>query len=177
MIKSIAKFIALFILSLLLTIACTKDEEIVQMDKTEAVELLNSTSLLMEETLNQMIETNGMTLMMHFISLNESTPISKSDIRSFLNPFYLKPLLSKPYFSKEEDLNFDTPFGNYGTYTWDSSLSSWDFVADPIDKIIYHFPSDQNQTLNNANLTIASIEQVVDLDNKFKNWSTRGFWN
>jgi len=138
------------------------------MDKAEAVELLTSASIQMEQTVNQMLETDGVNLMMHFISLNESIAISKYNIKNILNPLYLNPFASKNFFSKEEDLSFDTPFGNYGTYTWNSSLSSWDFVATPVDKIIYLFPSNQTQTENNANITFANIEQVVDLDNFIK---------
>ncbi len=47
-----------------------------------------------------------------------------------------------------------------GTYTWNFTNENWDYTANP-DAIVFHFPSNDNGTSNNAVLTISNYTGVI----------------
>lgn len=164
MISINSKSLILLIVALLFIYSCAKDEEITPMEKEDALELIGNTSLLMDQTVNQMMETEGIVLMNRFMALSESSSNEiEINVSSYLIPqksilFSLKKSL------KSVDPSYDTPFGDYGTYTWNQMAYNWDFEPIPTDKIIYLFPVDDLDEENSASLTISQIQQDIESD-------------
>lgn len=161
MINNAIKLTITFLSSIILIFSCTKEDEPVQMGKEEAVELITVTSQLMDHTIVQLEQTEGVLLLSRFVTLNESTVVSKfisNSLFGFNNPVIVKPR------TKNVSNQFETPFGDFGTYTWNFSLNTWDFEATPSDKIIYLFPVDDTDNENTGNLTIEQFEQIDELN-------------
>lgn len=179
MLKTIAKFLLMIFIPLFLIFSCTKDDEVKQLNKDEAVDLLTQTSQLMGLTMDQVMETPGMNTLLYFIELNDNlstTPLSKlyglEEFRFFIDKSNAKPFLFKKQSQSNKEFEFDTPFGDFGTYTWNISLSNWGFEPTPADKIIYQFPADPLDESNSASVIISDIEQFEEealvFLNKFK---------
>jgi hypothetical protein len=104
---------------------------------------------------------------MYFIDLNEdlsTSPLSNTtvieDFILFIEKPNTEPFLFKKQCRANKENEYDTPFGDFGTYTWNILLSNWEFESTPTDKIIYLFPADAMDELNSSKLAISNIEQL-----------------
>ncbi|HCY00573.1 MAG TPA: hypothetical protein DG754_10580 [Bacteroidales bacterium] len=158
--RNFLKLIAIGVLPFFIAVSCSKDDKNEPLTKQEAVEILEGSNQLMAQTMGEILQTEAMGALMTFANLyfpdERSTP-NLVDVTEKLvlltGQTTVEPILPSFTFTSKAEVE-DTPFGNYGTYTWDLALQSWTYEANPDNELIFNFPSDGTQEENNAVLTL-----------------------
>ncbi len=170
--RNFLKLLAIAIIPLFLAVSCSKDDENDPLTKSEAVEILSSTSEQMTSTMDEVMQTEAMKAMDYFDLLYGDTQNPDIELKQTAQKLILvagQPSLTKQFptiqkAAKEEVT--DTPFGNYGTYTWNFTLLDWDYVAEPTDVLVFNFPSDNTQDENNAELVLSNVSTIVSQEDE-----------
>lgn len=151
-------------------ISCDKNEEPEPLSKQEAIETLNSMSTDLEQAMDEMMTTEGMTTLttlMQLMSMEDEgtkkiqVPIINSLPKTiqkvaFLN--FKEFTLVKPKLKMDDDFGIG---GMFGTLTWNFETQMWDYSTLPADKLVFIFPSSPEQTTNDASLTISNYQELV----------------
>ncbi len=154
-------FMLMAAIAMISVTSCKDDNGPDPVPAKEAQEMLSSLGSEMELTMQEVLSTPGMLAIMNFSSLFE-----QDDDYSVKAKF--TKLISMPsspfnvgvrsYSEADEDFSL---LRTTGTYTWDLEGSTWSYNPEPVDKLIYLFPSDPQQTENNATLTVSNYTEVV----------------
>lgn len=147
--------------------SCSKDDTPDPLTKDEAVSKLNNASVEMEQSMTEIMQTDGMNAMMYFMNIApqgtnlKSAQSSKTVVNNIkqIVDIVTKPKKAIAPKAIKVAQEFDTPFGNYGTFTFNQTTYQWDYSSEPQDEIVYIYPADQTGQVN-ATLTISGIEFV-----------------
>ncbi|MDX9847691.1 MAG: hypothetical protein RBT74_11980 [Tenuifilaceae bacterium] len=154
-------FLLMAAIAMLSVTSCKDDEGPEPLPAKEAQELLSSMGSDMELTMQEVMSTPGMLTIKNFSSLidEEDDVYVKNKLASLI------ALPSSPFNVGIRSYSLvDEDFGTLrttGTYTWDFEEATWSYSPEPEDKLIYLFPSDPQQTANNAMLTLSNYTEVV----------------
>ena len=165
--KQFLKLIAIGVLPLFIAVSCSKDDKNEPLTKQEAVKVLEASNQLMAQTMGEVLQTDAMGAMMTFANLyfpdDRSTPnlVQVTEKLVLLTgQTTVDPILPSFTFTSKGDID-DTPFGNYGTYTWDVVLQGWTYEANPDNELIFNFPSSYEALEeNNAILTLKGFNYM-----------------
>ncbi|MDD2278147.1 MAG: hypothetical protein PHD06_07745 [Bacteroidales bacterium] len=161
--NNILKLFAIAILPFFITVSCNKNDDNEPLTKQEAVKVLESASQQMGQAMGELMETDAMQAILNFGNLFYGDEVSTPNIAKTTQELVLlagkpatKPNLPSFAFTAKDEVQ-DTPFGNYGTYTWNPTQMVWTYNPVPTDKAIFKFPSDETQETNNAVLTLWNV--------------------
>lgn len=153
--------------ALVVVASCSKDDTPDPLTKDEAVAKLDDASVEMEQGMTEIMQTEGMNAMMYFmniapqgtnVKLGQSSKVVINNIKQIVDFATMpKKAIAPKAIKLAED--FDTPFGNYGTFTFNQTTYQWDYSSEPQDEIVYIYPADQTGQVI-ATLTISGIELV-----------------
>ncbi|MFP4556969.1 MAG: hypothetical protein ACLFNU_08880 [Bacteroidales bacterium] len=160
--------------AVLVIAACSKDDTPEPLTKDEAVTKLNDASDEMDQGMTEMMQTEGMNAMMYFMNIAPQGTEVKSGESSKAAINNLKQIVDFARTPKKAIVpkaikvaqEFDTPFGNYGTFTFNETTYQWDYSSEPQDEIVYIFPADATGE-KLATLTISGIEVVGEGEDEF----------
>jgi hypothetical protein len=170
------KIIAMMLAVSMLAISSCKDDddqELVPAEEAEAT--MQTTGDDMQTTMQEVMTTPGGVALMNLMILTDFDAGMKSGVApmaSALNFFTSTDAtlsdkavqgFTKMISSTEEV----DPLMMKGTFTWDFENLSWSYSDQPEDKLIYIFPSNPQQTTNNATLTVSEYDGVLQDDDFF----------
>lgn len=164
--KNILKLMAIGVLPLFIAVSCSNDDEIEPLTNQEATEMLSAASQQMTLTIGEIMQTDAVQAIMTFDNLygiiKESSPKLAETTQKLIllaGQPAVNPKL--PSFGSASKVADDTPWGNYGTYTWDATLPNWTYKEDSDSELIFKFPFyNVAQEEKNAVLTLQNFSAL-----------------
>ncbi|HYW94104.1 MAG TPA: hypothetical protein VE870_00800 [Bacteroidales bacterium] len=160
------RFIALALMvSFVGFISCKKDNnnDTVKVPVQESKDNLNSLAADMQKDMNAVYEENGWMAANTFVSLMSiEDPVFNGNIvkKSTGKKLTLKSFMHLENLKRSGD---HVVFADYvGTYTWNAANQGWDISQNaPSDKIVFNFPLESAQSVNNnVSLTVYDYQEV-----------------
>ncbi len=169
--KQILKLTYLLAFLMVTIVSCNKTEEPEPLTKEEAVEVLNSMGTNMEQAMTEMMSSQSMVTLSNFMilmSFDQGYPemaILPKTIGNLvkLDVGKVKSVPSK-LMLEDDGLGI---LDSLGTYTWNFTTYTWDYVPEPEDKLIFIFPSTPEMMENDATLTVSNFEFVTSVEDVF----------
>lgn len=163
------KIIAVTLAVSMLAMSSCKDDndpELVPAEEAEATMLTTGND--METTMQQVMITPGVSALMNLMALTGFELEMKSSIAPFASTIEILKQKGQPSgsalmesISKMVSSTSDVdPLMGKGTYSWDFVNSTWVYSNTPEDMLIYNFPSNIQQTENNAILTVSEYSRI-----------------
>lgn len=164
------KLISLMLVVFMLAVSsCKDDNEPEPLSTVEAEAVLADMGKDMETLMVEMMSTPAASTLFNFMYLSDFDPGIKGQPIPMASDF--KEVYTKDATLSQKAIGVITkmisaseyvdPFAEeYGTYSWDFANYTWTYSDLPADKLVYEFPSDMEQTTNNATLTISNFSGV-----------------
>ena len=174
--KTKIKIIAMLLVAGTLAMtSCNKDDETEPLSQEEAKKVLTATSSDMQSIMLEVMTTPEGGALMNFIALNnfdlnlKQQAVPFIDILSNPSEIDVKTLVKNliPQIEKNTKNN-TSQIGE--TWTWNFTTGKWDYEETAVNKIIWYFPSNQEQMVsqkNDAVLTISDLEIIEQGVNMF----------
>lgn len=154
-------FLLMAAIAMISITSCKDDDGPEPIPAKEAQELLSSMGSEMELTMQEVMLTPGMQTIMSLWSLLnvEDDDYLKSKLGRFVStPVNTFKASIRSYSEADEGSG---TIRTTGTFTWNLDLGTWNYSPEPGDMLVYIFPSDPQQTTNNAVLTLSNYTEVV----------------
>ena len=166
-------FAMLLVTGMLAISSCTKDDKTEPLTQEEAKTVLTSAGKEMETTMMEVMTTPATGALMNLMVLTNFdislTPQTLPFANLLLNPtkfdaqVVVKNLIAPTVINTKEG----NPPPETGTFTWNFTDKKWDYNQAPSDKLVYIFPSNEEQTTNDAVLKISDITEVSQNNESF----------
>lgn len=155
--------------------SCNDNDEPKPLTREESKTVLSTMGTEMGAALGEIMTTPAGVSLMYFASLmgldDDESPksipaiagkLGETSIVSFIPTISVKVL--KPLMGSKDDgslLNIK------GTFSWNFTSNNWDYSIEPANSLIYKFPSNQEQTTNNAMLALTNYTELVEEQESF----------
>ena len=117
---------------------------------------VSNTFASMENCISSLKNGYGAEALQNFLNLDEGDVLSENWIEDMVEN--IDDLLNLNTIDDNNRFDFN---GNTGTYTWSQSAQSWSQTSIPSNKIIIRFPSSEGTSINDAEFTFHSYNDIA----------------
>ena len=117
---------------------------------------ISNTFASMENCISSLKNGFGAEALQNFLNLDEGDVLSENWIEDMVEN--IDDLLDLNTIDDDNQFNFND---NTGTYTWSQSAQSWSQTSIPSNKIIIRFPSSEGTSINDAEFTFHSYNDIA----------------